>query len=182
MSRIGKLPIGLQKGVNVNVESNLVTVKGPKGELTQNIAGIALEINEKEINVTRLSDSRADKSFHGLYRTLIANMIHGVSEGFKAELELVGVGYKASAKGQQLELALGYSHPIIIEFPSEVSVNTVEEKGKNPLIILQCSDKQLLGLITAKIRSYRKPEPYKGKWIRYFDEQIKLKPGKAAKK
>ena len=180
MSRIGKLPIALPTGVNINVHSDIVTVKGPKGELKQKICGVTLDVNEKEINVVRISDSRADRSFHGLYRTLISNMVHGVSVGFKAELELVGVGYKATAKGQQLELALGYSHPIVFEFPSEISVNTIEEKGKNPLIILQCSDKQLLGLITAKIRSYRKPEPYKGKGIKFVGEVIRRKAGKSA--
>ena len=180
MSRIGKLPIQLPKGVTITVDSNVVTVKGPKGELKQNISGIALDINEKEICVTRLSDSRQDRSFHGLYRTLIANMVHGVSEGFKAQLELVGVGYKATAKGQQLELALGFSHPVLFEFPSEVSINTVEEKGKNPLVILECSDKQLLGLITSKIRSYRKPEPYKGKGIKFVGEVVRRKAGKSA--
>ncbi|MEI7594924.1 MAG: 50S ribosomal protein L6 [Bacteroidota bacterium] len=182
MSRIGKLPIKIPKGVTVNVDSeNIVTVKGANGELSQKVAkDIIINISDSEIIVERPSDSKEHRSFHGLYRTLISNMVFGCSEGFKANLELVGVGYKAVAKGQQLELALGYSHPIVFMFPSEVKLTTVDEKGKNPLIILQCADKQLLGLITSKIRSYRKPEPYKGKGIKFVGEVIRRKAGKSA--
>lgn len=182
MSRIGKLPIEIPKGVSVTVNSeNLVTVKGPNGELTQKVsADIIINIEENVLNVQRPSDSKEHRSMHGLYRTLISNMVTGCSTGFKAELELVGVGYKASAKGQQLELALGYSHPIVFEFPTEIKINTVEEKGKNPLIIINCADKQLLGLVTSKIRSYRKPEPYKGKGVKFVGEVIRRKAGKSA--
>ena len=182
MSRIGKLPISIPKGVTINVSSdNIVTVKGNKGELSQKVSkDIIINIGETEINVERPSDNKEHRSMHGLYRSLISNMVVGCSEGFKANLELVGVGYKAVAKGQQLELALGYSHPIVFEFPSEVSVTTVDEKGKNPIIIVECADKQLLGLITSKIRSYRKPEPYKGKGIKFVGEIIRRKAGKSA--
>ena len=182
MSRIGKLPINIPEGVQVTVsDDNVVTVKGKHGELTQAMnSSVSLKIEDGKINVERTSDSKADRSMHGLYRALISNMVQGVSEGFKIVQELVGVGYKASSQGQILELSVGYSHNIFLELPAEVKVETVTERGKNPLIILSSHDKQLLGQVAAKIRSFRKPEPYKGKGIRYQGEEIRRKAGKAA--
>lgn len=184
MSRIGKLNIPLPKGVEVNVGQNyVVTVKGPLGELKQYVDPcITFDINEHEIIVHRESDQKRHKSMHGLYRMLVANMVKGVSEGFTIVQEVVGVGYKATGEGQVLDLALGYSHNIIFELPNEVSVVTAAEKGKNPTITLKSIDKQLLGQVAAKIRSLRKPEPYKGKGIRFQGEILRKKAGKSADK
>ncbi len=182
MSRIGKLPISIPEGVQVTVnEENIVTVKGKLGELTQQVdPAITLKIEEGTIVLERTSDSKPHKAKHGLYRALIANMVKGVSEGFKIVQELVGVGYKASNRGQVLELSVGYSHNIFLELPPEIKVETQTERGKNPLVILTSYDKQLLGQVAAKIRSFRKPEPYKGKGIKYQGEELRRKAGKAA--
>ena len=181
MSRIGKAIITIPSGVTVSEKEGTVTVKGPKGELTQELTGgITLEQNDGELTVGRPSDSKKHKALHGLYRALINNMVVGTSEGFEKKLELVGVGYRASHSGQKLELALGFSHGILLELPSEVKVDTLTEKGKNPIITLSSHDKQLLGMVTAKIRSFRKPEPYKGKGIRFVGEQVRRKAGKSA--
>lgn len=182
MSRIGKLPITIPAGVTVNVnDDNVVTVKGPKGELMQELKDeITIKIDDGTIHVERPSEQKKHKALHGLYRALINNMIVGVSDGYKIVQELVGVGYKASNQGQLLELGLGYSHSIYIELPKEVKVETVTERGKNPLIILESHDKQLIGQVAAKIRSMRKPEPYKGKGIRFQGEVIRRKAGKSA--
>ncbi|PLW94258.1 MAG: 50S ribosomal protein L6 [Marinilabiliales bacterium] len=184
MSRIGNKPIAIPSGVQIQVSNeNLVTVKGGKGELQQEIpASIKIEIEENQVKVTREDDSKQNKAYHGLYRSLIANMVEGVSEGFTIKLELVGVGFKCSAQGQMLDLSLGHSHNIVFELPQEIKVETVTEKGKTPLIILQSHDKQLLGQVASKIRSYRKPEPYKGKGVKYENEYIRRKAGKAAVK
>lgn len=183
MSRIGKAPIELPKGVEVTVVNGLVTVKGPKGTLTQKIdLDITVAIEEGKIVVTRPTDQKRHRALHGLYRSLIANMVKGVSEGYKTEQELVGVGYRASNKGQMLELSLGYSHNISFELPVEIKVATTAEKGQNPKIILESADKQLIGLVAAKIRSLRKPEPYKGKGIKFVGEQLRRKAGKSASK
>ena len=164
MSRIGKNPITLPKGVEVKVSNGNVTVKGAKGELSQKVdADITVAVEETQIVVTRPTDQKRHKALHGLYRSLIANMVKGVSEGYKTEQELVGVGYRAANKGQLLELSLGYSHNITFEIPKEIKVTTASEKGQNPKVILESADKQLIGLVAAKIRSLRKPEPYKGK-------------------
>jgi large subunit ribosomal protein L6 len=179
MSRIGKSPVTIPSGVEVKVDNNVVTVKGPKGELTQELdACVSMKIEDGMITFTRESDAPAHRAKHGLYRSLLNNMCIGVSEGYKKELEVIGVGYRANATGQQLELALGYSHPFVFEFPKEVKVSTVSEKGKAPLVILESHDKQLVGQVAAKIRSLRKPEPYKGKGFRYHDEIILRKQGK----
>ncbi len=181
MSRIGKLPIALPAGVTVSVNDNVVTVKGPKGELSQAVdPTISVAIEDGHVLVTRNSDEKQERAFHGLYRALIHNMVVGVSEGYKKELELVGVGYRASNKGNVLELALGYTHPIFFELPKEIKVETKSERNKNPLIILESYDKQLLGQVCAKIRSFRKPEPYKGKGIKFVGEVIRRKSGKSA--
>ncbi|MFK7784690.1 MAG: 50S ribosomal protein L6 [Crocinitomicaceae bacterium] len=183
MSRIGKSPVTIPSGVEVKVDSNVVTVKGSKGELTQEMDScVSMSIEDGTITFTRESDTPDHRAKHGLYRALVANMIVGVSEGYKKELEVVGVGYRASVSGQRLELALGYSHPVIIEFPSEIKVSAVSEKGKAPIVTLESHDKQLVGQAAAKIRSLRKPEPYKGKGIRYIDEYVVRKAGKAAAK
>jgi len=183
MSRIGKLPINLPKGVTVNVDNNNVTVKGPLGELHQNIdSAIQLEIEADKITVKRETEMKDHRSKHGLYRSLISNMIKGVSEGFTSQQELVGVGYRANLNGQLLELSLGYSHNIVFEIPKEIKVETKSERGKNPLIIMTCNDKQLLGHVAAKIRSLRPPEPYKGKGIKFVNEVLRRKAGKAAGK
>ncbi len=184
MSRIGSYPINIPQGVSISVtDENLVTVKGPKGELTQPIdKDIKVVINEEEVHVDRPSDNKEHKAMHGLYRSLIRNMVVGVSEGYKIEMELVGVGYKASNNGQLLDLALGYSHSIFFEIPEEVKVETVTQRGKNPTITLESIDKQLLGQVAAKIRSLRKPEPYKGKGVLFKGEEIRRKAGKAAAK
>jgi ribosomal protein L6 len=181
MSRIGKAPIAIPAGVTVTVKGNDVTVKGPKGELSQTVnPDIAVEVKDGYVYVTRPSDDKEHRSLHGLYRALIHNMVVGVSEGYKKEMELVGVGYRATATGQVLELALGFSHAIYIKLPKEIKVEAKTERNKNPLIILESSDKQLLGQVCAKIRSLRKPEPYKGKGIKFVGEIIRRKSGKSA--
>ena len=182
MSRIGKLPITLPQGVEVKVaDNNVVTLKGKLGELTQKVdPDITIAIEDGRVVLSRPTEQKRHKSLHGLYRSILSNMVQGVSEGFKITQELVGVGYKAVAKDQQLELALGYSHNIVMVLPPEIKVETVTERGKNPLIHLSSADKQLVGQIAAKIRSLRKPEPYKGKGIKYLGEEIKRKAGKAA--
>lgn len=181
MSRIGKAPIEIPAGVTVQVKDNVVTVKGPKGELSQEInPDIKVEVEGNEILVTRPDDERQHRAMHGLYRALIHNMVVGVSEGYKKEMELVGVGYRATSTGQVLELSLGYSHAIFIKLPKEIKVEAKSERNKNPLIILESADKQLLGQVCAKIRSLRKPEPYKGKGIKFVGEIIRRKSGKSA--
>ena len=184
MSRIGKQPVTLAQGVTVTVsKDNLVTVKGPKGSLTQNVdRDINIEVKDNEVLITRPTDQIRHRAMHGLYRSLISNMVKGVTDGFKKQLELVGVGYKAVNTGNILDLALGYSHNIIVEVPSELKVTTETLKGQNPKIYLEGSDNQLLGAVAAKIRGLRKPEPYKGKGVRYSDEFIRRKAGKAAGK
>ncbi|WP_317896936.1 50S ribosomal protein L6 [Aurantibacillus circumpalustris] len=183
MSRIGKSPIALPKGVEVKIANGLVTVKGAKGELTQKVdTDITVAVEEGNVVVTRPTDQKRHKALHGLYRSLISNMVKGVSEGFKTEQELVGVGYRASNKGQMLEMSLGYSHNINFEIPKEIKITTATEKGQNPKVILESADKQLIGMVAAKIRSLRKPEPYKGKGIKFAGEQLRRKAGKSASK
>jgi large subunit ribosomal protein L6 len=185
MSRIGKAPIALPKGVDVSVDakSNVVTVKGPKGQLTQRVdPDLSVSVDDGIVSVERPTEQKRHKSMHGLYRSLINNMVVGVSEGYVKQLELVGVGYRAANTGQMLELTLGYSHPIYFVVPSEVKVETITEKGKNPVVKLESIDKQLIGQIAAKIRAFRKPEPYKGKGVRFLGEQIRRKAGKSASK
>lgn len=184
MSRIGKLPITLPQGVEITVSpENVLTVKGPKGTLTQQIdPAISASVEDGALHFTRPSDSKEHKSLHGLYRALAANMVKGVSEGFKTVQEVIGVGYKVQATGQVLEMDLGYSHKIFFELAPEIKVETVTEKGKNPVITMTSCDKQILGLAAAKIRSLRKPEPYKGKGIRFAGEEVRKKAGKAAAK
>lgn len=183
MSRIGNLPIALPEGVQVTVADNTVTVKGPLGELSQEVdKRINVKEEEGSIVVARSSDAIKDKAFHGLYRSLINNMVEGVSKGYTKELDLVGVGYRASNQGQVLELVLGYSHNIIMEIPEEIKLETVTERGKPPRINLKSHDKQLIGMVAAKIRSLRKPEPYKGKGIKYAEEVLRRKAGKAVAK
>ena len=182
MARIGKLPINVPVGVTIDVsKENIVTVKGKLGELTQKVhPDIKFEMGDGVIQLARSSDSKADKSFHGLYRALVSNMVEGVSKGFEKKLEVIGVGYKASVKGQLLEIHVGYSHSIFFELPKEITVIVEQEKRSNAFITLKSFDKQLLGQIAAKIRSFRKPEPYKGKGIRYVGEYVRKKVGKAA--
>ena len=181
MSRIGKAPITVPASVSIQVKDNVVTVKGPKGELSQEVnPEITVNVEEGQIELTRPSDAREHRSLHGLYRALINNMVVGVSEGYKKEMELVGVGYRATSTGQVLELALGFSHAIYIKMPKEIKVEAKTERNKNPLIILESADKQLLGQVCAKIRSLRKPEPYKGKGIKFVGEVIRRKSGKSA--
>ena len=181
MSRIGKNPIAIAEGVTVTIADNLVTVKGKLGELSQEInGGITVKQEEGVIAVERPSDSKADRANHGLYRSLISNMIEGVTKGFTKELELVGVGYRASNKGQVLELALGFSHNIVLDIAPEVKVETVSDKGKNPIVKLSSFDKQLVGQVAAKIRGYRRPEPYKGKGVKFVGEELRRKAGKSA--
>ncbi|HWB24397.1 MAG TPA: 50S ribosomal protein L6 [Chitinophagaceae bacterium] len=184
MSRIGKQPVNFPKGVAITVgKDNVVTVKGPKGELSQAIdRDIKVEVAEGALNLARPTDQIRHRALHGLSRALLANLVKGVTEGYKKELELVGVGYKAANTGNLLDLSLGYSHNIIIEVPKELKVATLTEKGQNPKIFLEGTDKQLLGQVAAKIRSLRKPEPYKGKGVKYKDEVIRRKAGKAAGK
>jgi large subunit ribosomal protein L6 len=184
MSRIGKKPVAIPGGVTLKVNAgNEVVVKGPKGELKQMIdADIIIEEKDGEIHVSRPTDQIKHRAMHGLYRSLISNMVKGVTEGFTKKLELVGVGYKAVNQGNILDLALGYSHNIIIDIPKELKVTTETLKGANPIITLEGSDKQLLGQVAAKIRSLRKPEPYKGKGVKYVGEYIRRKAGKAAGK
>lgn len=184
MSRIGNAPIAITDGVQVSVsDKNVVTVKGPKGELTQNVdPAITVEVAEGEVNVKRNTEQKDHKAKHGLYRSLISNMVEGVSQGFKVQQELVGVGFRASNQGQKLDLSLGFSHTIVFELPAEIKVSTESERGKNPIITLESHDKQLLGLVASKIRSLRKPEPYKGKGIKFVGEHIRRKAGKSAAK
>jgi large subunit ribosomal protein L6 len=183
MSRIGKAPIALPKGVEIKINNGSVTVKGAKGELSQKMdADIKVEVKDNEIHVVRPTDQKRHKALHGLYRALIANMVKGVSEGYKTEQELVGVGYRAAHKGQMLELSLGYSHNISFELPKEIKLSTLTEKGQNPKVILESADKQLIGMVAAKIRSLRKPEPYKGKGIKFSGEVLRRKAGKSASK
>ena len=174
MSRIGKKPITIPAGVTVSVKDAVVTVKGPKGTLTQEVdRDIIVEVEGNEVNVKRPTEQIRHRAMHGLYRSLIANLVKGVTEGYKKELELVGVGFKAANTGNVLDLALGYSHNIIFEIPKELSVTTTTEKGQNPKIFLESADKQLIGQVAAKIRGLRKPEPYKGKGVRYSDEVVR---------
>ena len=181
MSRIGKLPIAIPAGVTVTLKDDVVTVKGPKGELSQYVNPlITVTISDNEVVVSRSSDEKQERAFHGLYRALINNMIVGVSEGYKKELELVGVGYRVSNTGNVMELALGYTHHIFMVLPAEIKVETKTERNKNPLITLESCDKQLLGAVCAKIRSFRKPEPYKGKGVKFVGEVIRRKSGKSA--
>jgi large subunit ribosomal protein L6 len=182
MSRIGNLPVNLPNGVTVTIsDTNVVSVKGPLGQLTQAVdKDMKVEVVESEVHLSRPTESKNHKSLHGLYRALIANMVEGVSKGYKKELELVGVGYRAEAKGQNLELSLGFSHDIIMQLPNEVKVETKTERRSNPIITLTCIDKQLIGHVAAKIRSLRPPEPYKGKGIKFVGEQLRRKAGKSA--
>ena len=183
MSRIGKLPIHVPAGVTVTIKENVVTVKGAKGELTQSInSDINVSLDNGTIYVTRPTDDKNHRALHGLYRALIHNMVVGVSEGYKKELELVGVGYRVANTGQILDLSLGYTHNIYLQLPKEIKVETKSERNKNPLIILESADKQLLGQVCAKIRSFRMPEPYKGKCIKFVGEEISRKSGKSAGK
>ncbi|TDX84146.1 50S ribosomal protein L6 [Epilithonimonas xixisoli] len=181
MSRIGKAIIEVPAGITISQKDNVVTVKGPKGELTQELTGgISFSQEDGVLTFTRPSDSKEHKALHGLYRALVNNMIVGTSTGFTKQLELVGVGYRASHNGQRLELALGFSHGIVLELPKEVTLDTLTEKGKNPIITLSSYDNQLLGMVAAKIRSFRKPEPYKGKGVKFVGEIIRRKAGKSA--
>jgi large subunit ribosomal protein L6 len=183
MSRIGKSPVNIPSGVDVKLNGNTITVKGPKGELTQNIDDcVKLTIEDNLVTFSRESDSPSHRAKHGLYRSLVSNMITGVSEGFKKELEVIGVGYRATATGQLLDLSLGFSHPIVFEIPKEIKVSADTQKGKAPIVTLESYDKQLLGQVAAKIRSLRKPEPYKGKGVHYLGEVVRRKAGKAAGK
>ena len=180
MSRIGNNPIAIPQGVDVSIENNVVTVKGKLGTLIQNFDSIDINVSESNILVTRSSDTKDQKAKHGLYRSLMHNMVEGVSKGWTLELELVGVGYRASNQGQKLELALGFSHNIVLELAPEVKVETISDKGKNPIIKLTSFDKQLVGQVAAKIRSMRKPEPYKGKGVKFVGEVLRRKAGKSA--
>ncbi len=184
MSRIGKKPITLAKGITATVSAaNVLTVKGPKGELSQEIdRDIKINVDGETLTVERPTDQIRHRALHGLYRALISNMVEGVTNGFKRELELVGVGYRAAVTGNQIDLALGFSHNIIFELPKEIKASATAEKGQNPRIILESNDKQLLGQVAAKLRSLRKPEPYKGKGVRYSDEVVRRKAGKSAGK
>ncbi|MGB0274513.1 MAG: 50S ribosomal protein L6 [Flavobacteriaceae bacterium] len=180
MSRIGNNPIALPEGVTVDIQPDVITVKGKLGELSQPYDSVSIAQEDGQLVVSRPSESKSHKAKHGLYRALISNMVQGVSAGFTKELELVGVGYRASNQGQKLDLALGFSHNIVFELPKEVKVETVSEKGKNPIIKLSSHDNQLVGSIAAKIRSFRKPEPYKGKGVKFVGEEIRRKAGKSA--
>ena len=180
MSRIGNNPIAIPEGTTIEVQDNKVVVKGKLGELTQEISDVEVKIEDGQVLVSRPSDSKAHKAKHGLYRALISNMVDGVTKGWTKELELVGVGYRASNQGQKLDLALGFSHNIVMDLAPEVKIETTSEKGKNPIIKLTSHDKQLVGQIAAKIRSFRKPEPYKGKGIKFVGEQLRRKAGKSA--
>jgi large subunit ribosomal protein L6 len=181
MSRIGKNPIAIPAGVTVDIKDSIVTVKGKLGQLTQNYTtNVTVKVEEGQVIVERAADSKQERAQHGLYRALINNMIAGVSTGFTKELELVGVGYRASNQGQKLDLALGYSHNIVLEIASEVTLETISEKGKNPIVKLTSFDKQLLGQVAAKIRGFRKPEPYKGKGVKFVGEVLRRKAGKSA--
>lgn len=180
MSRVGNNPITIPEGVTVDIQKDVITVKGKLGELTQSYDTVSVTQEDNTILVARPTEAKEHKAKHGLYRSLINNMVVGVSEGFTKELELVGVGYRASNQGQKLDLALGFSHNILLEIAPEVKVETVSEKGKNPIVKLTSHDKQLVGHVAAKIRSFRKPEPYKGKGIKFLGEEIRRKAGKSA--
>ena len=180
MSRIGKSPIAIPEGVTVEINDNVVTVKGKLGELSQEYSAVEIKQEDGTLTISRPSDKKDHRAKHGLYRALIANMIEGVSNGFTKELELVGVGYRASNQGQKLDLAIGFSHNIVMDIAPEVKVETVSEKGKNPIVKLTSHDKQLVGQVAAKIRGFRKPEPYKGKGIKFVGEEIRRKAGKSA--
>ena len=180
MSRIGNSPINIPAGVTVDIQKDTITVKGKLGELTQNYDAVTFELNDNVLTLSRASDAKEHKAKHGLYRSLVNNMVIGVSEGFTKQLELVGVGYRASNQGQQLDLSLGFSHNILFDIAPEVQVEAIAEKGKNPIVKLTSHDKQLLGWVAAKIRSFRKPEPYKGKGVKFVGEQIRRKAGKSA--
>jgi len=184
MSRIGKKPVSVPKGVTVTVgNDNVITVKGPKGELKQSVdRDIKVEIKDGEVNFLRPTDQIRHRALHGLYRAITANLVKGVTEGYSKKLELIGVGFKASNQGNLLDLTLGYSHNILVEIPKELKLTTAQEKGQNPMITLEGVDKQLLGQVAAKLRSLRKPEPYKGKGVRYVGEVVRKKAGKAAGK
>lgn len=180
MSRIGKNPVVIPQGVTVDVKDNVITVKGKLGELTQDYADVSVKIEDGHVIVERPSDSKDHVAKHGLYRALINNMVEGVSKGWTKDLELVGVGFRASNQGQRLDLALGFSHNIVLDIAPEVKIETVSDKGKNPIVKLTSHDKQLVGQVAAKIRSFRKPEPYKGKGIKFVGEQLRRKAGKSA--
>ena len=180
MSRIGNNPITVPEGVNVEIQADSVKVSGKLGTLNQNIDGVSVLKEENQLIIKRNSESKEHKAKHGLYRSLINNMIVGVSQGWKKSLELVGVGYRAQSSGQKLDLSLGFSHNIVMMLPDEIKIETINEKGKNPIINLTSFDKQLVGMVAAKIRSYRKPEPYKGKGVKFVGEQIRRKAGKSA--
>lgn len=180
MSRIGNNPITIPEGVTLDIKDNVITVKGKLGELTQEYSSVTITVEDGVVRVTRPSDSKEHKAKHGLYRSLMFNMIEGVAKGWKKELELVGVGYRASNQGNTLDLALGYSHNIILDIAPEVKVETISEKGKTPKIILTSFDKQLVGQVAAKIRSFRLPEPYKGKGVKFVGEELRRKAGKTA--
>ena len=180
MSRIGNNPISVPEGVTVEINGNVVTVKGKLGELTQEFQDVEVKVEEGTLTVTRPSENKDHKAKHGLYRALFNNMIEGVSKGWTKELELVGVGYRASNQGQKLDLAVGFSHNIVLDIAPEVKIETISEKGKNPIVKLTSHDKQLVGQVAAKIRGFRKPEPYKGKGIKFVGEQIRRKAGKSA--
>ena len=180
MSRIGNNPINVPDGVTLEILPSKITVKGKLGELTQDYSDVIIKFENNIITITRTSENKKVKSKHGLYRALISNMIEGVSKGFTKELELVGVGYRASNQGQKLDLALGFSHNILFEIAPEVKIETISEKGKNPIIKLTSHDKQLVGYVASKIRSFRKPEPYKGKGVKFVGEYIRRKAGKSA--
>ena len=183
MSRIGNAPVAVPAGVEVKIDKGMVTVKGPKGELTQDVdTALTVELNDNTVVVKRHTEQKDHKAKHGLYRALIANMVEGVSKGYKTQQELVGVGYRASNQGQKLELLLGFSHGIVFELPPEIKVSCESERGKNPIVTLESHDKQLIGHVAAKIRSLRKPEPYKGKGIKFVGEQLRRKAGKSAAK
>ncbi len=180
MSRIGNNPVAIPEGVTVDIKDNVVTVKGKLGELTQNFDSIEIKVEDGNVMVTRSSDSKDQKAKHGLYRSLMHNMVAGVSAGWTKELELVGVGYRANNQGQKLDLALGFSHNIVLDIAPEVKIETISEKGKNPIVKLTSFDKQLVGQVAAKIRGFRRPEPYKGKGIKFVGEEIRRKAGKSA--
>ncbi|HDZ15411.1 hypothetical protein LCGC14_0539590 [marine sediment metagenome] len=180
MSRIGNNPVAIPEGVTVEIKDNEIVVKGKLGELVQEYSAVEVKVEDNEVFVTRPSDSKEHKAKHGLYRSLVLNMIEGVSKGWTKELELVGVGYRASNQGQKLDLALGFSHNIVLDLAPEVKIETISEKGKNPVIKLTSHDRQLVGQVAAKIRGFRKPEPYKGKGVKFVGEQLRRKAGKSA--
>lgn len=180
MSRIGNNPVQIPEGVTINIENNIVTVKGKLGELSQEFSDITIKIEDNSVILSRSSEHKDHKAKHGLYRALISNMVDGVTTGWTKELELVGVGYRATNQGQKLDLALGFSHNIVLDIVPEVKLETISEKGKNPIVKLTSNDKQLIGQVAAKIRGFRSPEPYKGKGVRFVGEQVRRKAGKSA--